>query len=353
MSPAGTPGAATVGFAVNGLRTPYSEQADFAIQRQIQANTSISVSYLWSRAAELLTVRDLNLPVVPSHTITYNILDSSGNVVSHFTTPVYLVSDKLDSRYSRIIGVDNGGNSYYNGLVVQAQRKFANGFQGSLAYTWAHAIDDNMGSAGSNLFLGNNAPTTLFNGDYHGNHGDSSLDVRQRLVMNWIWSPVITHSTSLVARLLINNWQLADITTISTGQPVNETLGVGSTLTAAQISSLGLPSNLAFTGTINGFGGSSQVPWLGINTLRLSNIYRTDARLSKILPFNERFRAMLNFEVFNLTNTIAYTSLSSRGYTANGLNIAPATGLGLVTASAGFPDGTNAKRAQASLRLEF
>jgi hypothetical protein len=210
-----------------------------------------------------------------------------------------------------------------------------------------------MGSAGSNLFLGNNPPSTLFNGDYHGNHGDSSLDLRQRLVINWIWSPVITHGTSLVSRLLINNWQLADITTISNGQPVTETLGVGNTLTAAQISSLGLPSNLAFTNTINGFGGSSQVPWLGINTLRLSNIYRTDARLSKMLPLNERFRATLNFEVFNLTNTIAYTSLTSRGYTANGLNISPATGLGLVTASSGFPDGTNARRAQASLRLEF
>jgi hypothetical protein len=352
-SPAGTPGAATVGFAGNGLRTPYSEQADFAIQRQLDANTSISVSYLWSRAAALLTVRDLNLPVVPSHSITYNILDSSGNAVSHFTTPVYLVSDKLDPRYSRIVGVDNGGNSYYNGLAVQVQRKLANGFQGSLAYSWAHAIDDNMGGAGSNLFLGNNPPSTLFNGDYHGNHGDSSLDVRQRLVINWIWSPVITRGTSLASRLLINNWQLADITTISTGQPVTETLGVGSTLTAAQIGTLGLPSNLAFTNTINGFGGSSQVPWLGINTLRLSNIYRTDARLSKVLPFNERFRATLNFEVFNLTNTIAYTSLTSRGYTANGLNITPATGLGLVTASSGFPDGTNARRAQASLRLEF
>lgn len=352
-SPAGTPGAATVGFATNGFRSPYSEQADFAIQRQLDANTSVTVSYLWSRAAELITVRDLNLPVVPSHSITYNILDSSGNVVSNFTTPVYLTADKFDPRYSRIIGVDNGGNSYYNGLALQVERKLANGFQGSLAYTWSHAIDDNMGSAGGNLFLGNNPPSTLFNGDYHGNHGDSTLDLRQRLVINWIWSPTITHGTSAVSRLLMNNWQLADITTISTGLPVTEMLGIGSTLRAAQISALGLPSNLAFTNTINGFGGSSQVPWLGINTLRLPNVYRTDARLSKVLPFNERFHAALNFEVFNLTNTIAYTSLSSRGYTANGLNISPAAGFGLVTASAGFPDGTNARRAQASIRLEF
>lgn len=351
--PAGTPGAAIVGFADNNLRTPYSEQADFAIQRAIDAKTSVTVSYLWSRAAEMFTVRDLNLPVTPPHSITYNILDTTGATVGSFTTPVYLVTDKIDPRYSRIIGVDNGGNSYYDGLAVQVQRRYAHGFQGTLTYTWSHAIDDNMGSAGSNLFLGNNPPSSLFNGDYKNNRGDSSLDQRQRLVINWIWAPTLTSRTDAVSRMLVNNWQLSTITTIATGQPLTESLNVSSPLTAAQVTSLGLPSNLAFTSTLNGFGGSTQVPFLGVNTLRLPNVYHVDARISKILPVSERFKTTLNFEVFNLTNTIAYTSLTSRGYTASGLNISPAAGLGTPTASSGFPDGTNARRAQVSIRLEF
>ena len=61
----------------------------------------------------------------------------------------------------------------------------------------------------------------------------------------------------------------------------------------------------------------------------------------------------LNFEVFNLTNTIAYTSITSRAYTASGFNISPSVGLGTPTQSAGFPDGTNARRSQASIRIEF
>jgi len=354
-SPAGTPGAAIVGFAVNGLRTPYSEQGDLSIQRALDSKTSVTVSYMWSRAAELLTVRDLNLPVLPPHTLTYNILNSSGTQVGTFTTPVYLVSDKIDPRYSRVIGVDNGGNSYYNGMAVQVQRRYAHGFEGSLAYTWSHAIDDNMGNAGGNLFLGNNAPGSLFNGDYKGNRGDSQLDVRQRLVINWIWSPALTSRTDALSRFLINHWQLATITTISTGQPVTESLSVTGNLTAAQLVSAGFPagSSLAFNGTLNGFGGSSQVPFLGINTLRLPNTYRADARISKILPVNERFRATLNFEVFNIANNITFTGITSRGYTANGFNISPAVGLGTPTASSGFPDGTNARRAQVSIRCEF
>ena len=146
---------------------------------------------------------------------------------------------------------------------------------------------------------------------------------------------------------------MADITTIGTGQPVTESLNVSTPLTNAQTTALGLPSNLAYTGTLNGFGGSGRVPWLSVNTLRLPDSYRTDVRLTKILPFTERFRTTLNFEVFNLTNTITYTGLISRGYNANGLNITPATGLGLYNASSGFPDGTNARRAQASIRIDF
>jgi len=349
-SPAGTPGAATVGFAVNGLRTPNSQQADFAIQQALGRNSSFTVSYIWSRAAHLITVRDLNL-LTPTHSLTYNILDTAGNTTGSYTTPVYLSTDRIDPRYSRVIGVDNGGNSYYSGLALQFQRRFSQHFEGTAAYTWSHAIDNGQGDGG---FSGNNAPGSLFNGDYSADRGPSSLDVRQRLVINWLYSPVFTSSTNMFARYLINNWQLSDITTIQTGTPVTESLNVSSGLSAAQLTQSGLPANFAFTGsTLNGFGGSNRVPFLGLGTLRLPNTYRTDVRLSKILPFTERFRTTLNFEVFNLTNTITYTSIINRAYNANGLNIAPAPGLGTPTASAGFPDGTNARRAQASIRIDF
>ena len=45
--------------------------------------------------------------------------------------------------------------------------------------------------------------------------------------------------------------------------------------------------------------------------------------------------------------------MNTRGYNASGLNISPAIGLATPTASSGFLDGTNARRAQVSIRLEF
>jgi len=79
----------------------------------------------------------------------------------------------------------------------------------------------------------------------------------------------------------------------------------------------------------------------------------------------------LLFEVFNLTNTVSTTGVVSQGFTAANLGtatapnfvIAPcasatatscaATTPGLRSATAGFPDGTNARRAQAGVRFVF
>ena len=89
------------------------------------------------------------------------------------------------------------------------------------------------------------------------------------------------------------------------------------------------------------------------DTLYTPSAYRVDARISKILPFTERFRAYLNFEVFNVTNTIVDTSLFNQAYSERGGILSPTPNLGQGNGSGGFPDGTNARRAQVSARFVF
>ena len=79
----------------------------------------------------------------------------------------------------------------------------------------------------------------------------------------------------------------------------------------------------------------------------------------------------LNFEVFNLTNTVSATAVQSAGFTAanKGTTTAPnfviapcasatATACsletpGVRTTTGGFPDGTNARRAEVAVRFVF
>ena len=59
------------------------------------------------------------------------------------------------------------------------------------------------------------------------------------------------------------------------------------------------------------------------------------------------------FEAFNATNTMYDTAVNQTAYTATGLILKPLANFGIGTQSQGFPDGTNARRCQVSLRLNF
>ena len=145
-------GAVDVQFASADFRQPYTQQADIAIERQLTENLGLTVSYLWSRGIGLFTSRDLNVGALGPD-VTYRINDSSGNQVGTYTTPTYRLANRVDPRFRRLIQVENGGQSWYNGLVVQLRKRMSHGLEGSVAYTWSHAIDTaNMGGGTNALF---------------------------------------------------------------------------------------------------------------------------------------------------------------------------------------------------------
>ena len=82
---------------------------------------------------------------------------------------------------------------------------------------------------------------------------------------------------------------------------------------------------------------------------------KIDARLSKLFPISERFKAMFTFDAFNVFNHRFFTSVNNRMYvyalTANVPTLTYQIERGQGTASQGFPDGTNARRLQIGLRL--
>jgi hypothetical protein len=334
-------GNVSITFASPDFRNPYTLQGDLAYERELTRNLGLTLSYVYSRGVHLFTNRDLNIgPEGPE--VTYRINDTGGNQVGTYTTPTYRLANRVDPRYQRIVQVENGGQSWYNGMIVQLNRRFSNGFQGSVAYTWSHAIDlGNIGAGNNALFF--DSLRTVANGVSSRDKGSSALDQRHRLVMNSIWAPTFTKSTSAFARYFVNGWQLAQITTFASAQAATPT-----------VRTIGSPfSGAAFPQTLNGLGGSTRVPFLPLTSLDIDQIYRTDARLSRELPFTERVRLWLNFEAFNVFNHVSNTFVLTEAYTASGGVLTPTAGTGNGNQSQGFPDGTNARRAQVSLRLVF
>ncbi len=339
--PANVKGSTTIQFLAPNARTPYSEQGSVGLERELMAGMNLNVSYIWSRGLQLMAVRDLNIGS-PTGSATYAVNDAGGNTVGNYTTPVYLQSNVIDPRYQHVYQDENGLNSYYHALAVQWRKAFSGGLQASASYTWAHAIDYNVGGGNNALFYSNITPVT-FNGNYKFDKGSAALDQRHRFVLSFIEQPTFVHRDGAFFKYVVNNWQFSGITTLAGGRPVTATILVQDTPV----------SGMAFNNTLNGFGGNPRVPFWPVNSLYTPPTYRADARISKIVPLSERCKLYLMFEVFNISNTIVDTAMNTQAYTERGKVLTPTPGLGLGTQSAGFPDGTNARRAQVGARLTF
>ena len=375
-SPSGVAGTPVISFLDKNWRNPYSQQATLAVERQLAKDTSLTVSYVWSLGLHLLQSRDTNVSPVTNSAdcsasaaaliatsgcfYTYPVLDSSNNPVSSYRTPVYPATRPITG-YNGVYQLESAGKSYYDGLLVQLSRRYSNWLLGNVAYTWSHSIDNNQGGGGNTLF-GSSFATSVFNGDYNGEKGNSNTDQRHRLTVNAVMAPTFTRKTDWAARYLINGWQLSfvDVAASSFGIAPTINSSVGPFLPGAATAILRLQ-----TSTLNGLGGSNRVPFEDPAFLKLGNIYRLDARIQKSLPISERVKVNLFFEAFNVLNHVQVAGGGARANTQfntvrqtsgqfNGLTaLVPNPSYGTIAATQAPPDGTTARRAQVGIRILF
>jgi hypothetical protein len=155
----------------------------------------------------------------------------------------------------------------------------------------------------------------------------------------------LTHSTSGFARYLVNNWQLSSITTINSRRPYTSP-----TVRLTDTPVPGMFSNFS----LNGSGLSGRVPFWAVDSVYQPAMYRADIRLTKIVPFGERYRLELSGEAFNISNSWSPTSMTSQAFTeSKGVLTLTPTAYGLGSGDAAAPDGTEARRLQVSARFSF
>ncbi len=339
-------GAATLQFAAPNLKTPYTQQGNLSVSRELPGQMVLTASGIWSRGVNLYGVTDLNASATTNYT--YTIEDANGNPTGSFTTPVY-TTPRPNTKYGSILEVTNGTNSYYDALAVTLEKRMSHGFQSLVSYTWSHEIDEGQGGGSSAIFFSSLGSYT-YNGNYGYERGSGLLDQRHRLTYSFVWAPKVNHGDNPFMKYVADGWQLSAITTLASGRPTGSpTIRVVSapTLTGASFLS---------TSVIDGYsGGSTRVPFLPVDSLYTPATYRADLRITKAVPLGtERVKLNLLFEVFNVSNSWSPTSLATQEYTATkGVLQATPTAAGFGLSDGGFPDGTQARRLQIAARLQF
>jgi hypothetical protein len=98
------------------------------------------------------------------------------------------------------------------------------------SYTWSHSIDN---ASSANLGSDNNSGPRFFRAFPQWERGNSDFDVRHRFVLSYIYDLPIGHGKrfggglSGAADKMLGGWQIAGITTLSTGNSYTITDGNG------------------------------------------------------------------------------------------------------------------------------
>ncbi len=204
-------------------KIPRSYQWNATYQREIGLSTTLEVGYVGTTGLFLARERDLNQ--LPTGT-TFQAANAGANV--NFLRPF--------KGFANIPMLEHSGRSTYNGLQIEANRRFTKGLLYSFSYTLSKTMDNNSGPRDGFIDVYNQQL----------NWGKSANDTRHIAVASVVWElPFFNgQGTNRGVRFLAGGWQLNAVNQWQTGTPItigngDDYLGIGSTN--------GKPWNLNFT----------------------------------------------------------------------------------------------------------
>jgi hypothetical protein len=181
------------------LRNGYVYEWSLSLDHEIAPNTVLSVSYAGSDGHKLprRSLQNQGIPNLPGERRGYHPQPGSNQFVR--ATDV---------------------NSNYNALIVRLERRFSHGLSFVGGYTFGKSIDTASGLNGTNQAQDNY--------DLKAERGLSDFDLRQRFVFSSNWELPFGHGRQWLregpAARLLGHWDLSNILTLQSGQPLTATL---------------------------------------------------------------------------------------------------------------------------------
>jgi Carboxypeptidase regulatory-like domain len=336
------------------LQTPTVESWNLKIERELFAHTTVGVGYVGSHGYHELLSLDANLPTPTICPASPCPTGYPAGTLYYPTGAALANKDVWNTTHWFSEGV-----SSYNGLEVDVNHRWANGFQLRGVYTFSKTLDD-----GDNLntSVATNSPAFLSDPLNPGaDYGRASFDVRSSGVIQGTYDLPFARSAAAQGQhwkeILAANWQVSSIVTLQSGLPFTPQLSYnpsndGDTRNPVRPSwnpdfqgnvILGGPNEyfnpLAFIQPLNGTYGN-----VGRNILQGPSLTQFDFSLAKRWALSERFNLQFRSEFFNVFN---HTNLN----TPNPVVYAAATGAPSPTAGVITSTATTSRQVQLGLKL--
>ena len=183
-------------------RSPYSMQWNFFIQRQVMDDMTLDIGYVGSGSRKQIGYSPFNNALTPG--------------------PGAIAARRLLPFFGDLDGGWNEFNGSYNGLQVKLLKRFSQGLQFNLNYTWQKALDGQSSLAEVKV-------QNPFN--RRADYSRSSWDVRQVLNFSYVYELPFGKGRrfgggiSSAADAVLGGWSLEGITRLETGPPINVRVG--------------------------------------------------------------------------------------------------------------------------------
>ncbi len=297
----------TINAVEQDSHTPSIYNFTFGIQQDIGFETVLEVSYVGSFARHL--GQRININGVPdgARLGTNNIDPVTGQRFGNdFLRPF--------RGYADINMVVWGGTSNYNSLQMQIMRRYAQGFQYGVAYTYSKSFDY-ANDDSSDVFFPR--PFKEFN------YAPSDFDQTHILTLNYIYDvPGLGRKLdNRFVKAIFDNWQFSGTTSYASGKPKNVAVtynGGITDITGGQVNarpnvicdpmrniSGADPTGTPYVVNVNCFARPTRLGDIGNmprNALRMPSIFNNDVALFKNIPFGESRALQLRWEVYNVFN---------------------------------------------------
>ena len=338
--PSGTPSVADARGAVASFtfsnQRPYALTGSLGVQRVFARDYTVEARYVYTKGVHLWNQTRMNIlsRVTPTDFIpTFFSMPDSSKLAGLTTTlgDIRGNTSNYMAQYgltNSIVGYHPWGNSRYNGLQLQVNKRYSRNFSYIVAYTWSHNFDDSTATNFSTILSPRRAQDFQ---NLRAEWASSALDRRHRFTFTPIYDFKPFQNGNWMMKNIVGNWNISGTYTFQSPEYATVQAGVDSNLNGDSAGDRAIinPAGAANIGSgVTGYNALGQVSTgddivayvaknsgaryvvagagarsnSGRNTFPLDHTNNFDFALTKRINITERFRFDIGAQAFNLFN---------------------------------------------------
>ena len=195
-------------FPFDYMQNPHTAQWNLNFQREIVQGTALTVGYAGARGINVMHQTNLNVA-------------TANNVNGRLVFPDDAQVPNQAFSNLGLLSQEASTDSYYHGLQTSLQRRFSDGFQIQISYTFSKSVDES--SQINSAFTNNGGGVSYYN-EPDLRRSLSAFHVANVFTTSGVWQLPFGNDLDGAAGAILGGWQLGAILKLADGPPVSVTV---------------------------------------------------------------------------------------------------------------------------------